>query len=69
MDSKNSLSAGHYRKRAPHNAYKYAFPDGRRGTISISLRQLETERWNWYSGTDGVGMREPSGSGESKGFA
>ncbi|MEI6876813.1 MAG: histidine kinase dimerization/phosphoacceptor domain -containing protein, partial [Spirochaetota bacterium] len=37
------------------NSFKYAFPDDRRGTISIALRKEESRFWLLYS-DDGVGV-------------
>lgn len=68
MDSKILFPLGIIVNELLSNAYKYAFPDGRRGTISISLRQLDDGTMELVFRDDGVGMREPSGPGESKGF-
>jgi len=68
MDSKILFPLGIIVNELLSNAYKYAFPDDRRGTISISLRQLDDGTMELVFRDDGVGMREPSGPGESKGF-
>ena len=68
MDSKILFPLGIIVNELLSNAYKYAFPDGRRGTISISLRQLDDGTMELVFRDDGVGMREPSGPGESRGF-
>ena len=44
------------------NALKHAYPDGRRGTISINLKHIDGDRIQLAVSDDGIGMRQTDGA-------
>ena len=45
------------------NAIKHAFPDGRSGTVCVSLEEEDEHRLRLTVEDDGIGFRQPRSSG------
>ncbi|MBL0739870.1 tetratricopeptide repeat-containing sensor histidine kinase [Chryseolinea lacunae] len=56
LDFSHSLPIGLILNEAITNAIKYAFPDGREGTINISLRHMSANKMCLSIADDGVGL-------------
>lgn len=68
MDSKVLFPLGIIVNELLANALKYAFPDGREGTIRVALRRLEGETMELVFSDDGVGMNKTGPPGGPVGF-
>ena len=64
VDLKDAVPLGLAAVEAITNAFKHAFPDGRKGRLSISFRAARRDReGELVVRDDGVGTPEPTGSG------
>lgn len=62
VDSKLASSLGMVVSEFSANSLKHAFPNGRKGTIRISLRSLGGGKAELSCEDDGVGISEPAGA-------
>lgn len=62
LDLDRAVPLGMLANEALSNALKHAFPDGRLGTVSISL-SCERDQWRFVIRDDGVGMPQRPGRG------
>jgi two-component sensor histidine kinase len=56
LDVTQAVPLGLIINEAITNAFKYAFPDGRPGTVSLSLQQMEEATYQLTIADDGVGL-------------
>ena len=68
INSKSLFSVGIIINELITNAFKYAFPDGREGTILISVKKLEGDKVELNVSDDGSGLPEGFSISNSKGF-
>lgn len=66
LDVTFAVPLGLILNEAVTNSLKYAFPDGRKGTLNIELIEQESHTYRFVVGDDGIGFTANSNPGQSR---